>query len=542
MVASTLLPDTAELRLDCLISEPSAVTIVARTCREITPCPDCQQPSRRVHSRYVRTLADLPWNGVTVRLRLHTRRFFCVSSTCRRHVFTERLPGTAGRYARRTARLNEALQVLGRMVGGEPGVRLAQKLGIHTSADTLLRCTRQHRAAMAPTPRVLGVDDWAWKRGSRYGTILVDLERHAVVDLLPDREAGSLKHWLQQHPGVEVISRDRSPVYADGASQGAPQATQVADRWHLLRNVGQALQTMVEREAAHLAPAAEEAQVVSVCTPAPVAAPEPSGLITPVTRPQTRSQQVSAARRSRRHAFYTEAMRLRGEGGTQEEVAQKLSLRTRTLRRWEQAGQFPERGAARPRRTLLSRFLPHLEERRRQGVHNGKVLWRELQQQGYRGSRGTVQRWATCQRRIQPVVQQPQRLPVRVPRPRQAAWWLQCEASALTAEQQAFVSAFAQRCPAVAEAAQLAREFAALWRRRQADQLTNWLDRAEQSGLHSLAASLRREEAAVRAAFALPWSNGQTEAQVHRLKLLKRQTDGRAQFDLLKARLLYRAA
>jgi transposase len=170
------------------------------------------------------------------------------------------------------------------------------------------------------------------------------------------------------------------------------------------------------------------------------------------------------------------------------------------------------------------------------------VLWQELQQQGYRGSRGTVQRWATRQRQIQPVVKQLPPTGMRIPSPRQAAWWLQCEASALTAEQQAFVCSFEQRCPAIAEAAQLAREFADLLRRRQADQLANWLDRAESSALHSLAASLRREEKAVRAAFDLPWSNGQTEGQVHRLKLLKRQTYGRAKFDLLQARVLYRAA
>jgi transposase len=537
MFHSTLLPDADELRLDHLVSEPNAVTIVARTCRETAPCPACQCPSHRVHSRYLRTLTDLPWNGVTVRLRLHTRRFFCSSPICSRRVFTERLPGTAGRYARRTARLNEALQVLGLVVGGKPGARLAQKLGIRTSTDTLLRCTRQHTATILPTPRILGVDDWAWKRGSRYGTILVDLERHAVVDLLPDREAASLQHWLQQHSGVEVISRDRSNAYAEGASQGAPEAAQVADRWHLLRNVGEALQRVVEREAAHLTSASEVAahtQTVPVAAPALIEAPVPHSLTPP--------QQMSEERRSRRQARYSAAMRLRGEGGTQEEVARKLSLSTRTVRRWEQAGQFPERVAAPPRRTLLSRFLPHLEERWRQGVHNGRVLWRELQQQGYRGSRGTVQRWATRQRQIQPIVKQIQPAGIRIPSPRQAAWWLQCEASALTAEQQAFVRSFEQHCPAVAEAAQLAREFADLLRRRQADQLTKWLDRAQNSALRSLAASLRRDERAVRAAFDLPWSNGQTEGQVHRLKLLKRQTYGRAKFDLLQARVLYRAA
>jgi transposase len=542
MSHATLLPDPAEVRLDHLISESNAVTVVVQTAREAVPCPDCQHPSRRVHSHYTRTLADLPWNGIAVRLRLHTRRFFCSSLTCSRRVFTERLPSTAGRYARRTLRLDEALQILGLLVGGEPGARLAQKLGMRTSGDTLLRRTRQHTVAEPPTPRVLGVDDWAWKRGYRYGTVLVDLERHAVIDLLPDREAASLEQWLQQHSGVEVISRDRSNAYAEGASQGAPEAAQVADRWHLLRNVGEALQRVVEREAVHLAPAAEGAarsQTTAVEAPTWIEVPVSSTPL-PVPRPLTRPQQMSEERRKRRQACYSEAMRLRGEGCTQNEIAQKLSLSTRTVRRWEQAGQFPERVVAPPRRTVLNRFLPHLEERWRQGVHNGRVLWRELQQQGYRGSRGTVQRWAT--RQLQPLTAAPRQTPMRIPRPREAAWWLQCEDSALTAEQRAFVRAFEQRCPAVADAAALAREFARLLRQRQAEQLTDWLDRAEGSVLRSLSTSLRRDEQAVRAAFVLPWSNGQTEGQVHRLKLLKRQTYGRAKFDLLKARVLYRAA
>ena len=210
MDTSTLLPDPVELRFDHLLSESHSITMVVEAARPTACCPACQHSSTRVHSRYRRRLADLPWSGVTVRLLLHTRKFFCSSSTCPRRIFTERLPATAAPYARRTVRLQEALQLIGFAVGGQAGARLATKLGLAVSGDTLLRHMHQWRVPDRPTPRVLGVDDWAYKRGQRYGTMLVDLEQRAVVDLLPDRSAESLAAWIQSHPGIEVVSRDRA--------------------------------------------------------------------------------------------------------------------------------------------------------------------------------------------------------------------------------------------------------------------------------------------------------------------------------------------
>ncbi len=237
----TLLPDAASLHLVRLEADEQFMLAVVATTSPEALCPLCQCRSQSIHSRYVRVVADLPWAGWAVRLELHVRRFFCPNKECLRQIFTERLPNVVAPYARRTTRLTDLFTLIGFALGGEAGKRLVDGMGVESNPDTLLRLVREQQESRVPTPRVLGVDDFCFCRRSSYGAILIDLEQRIPIDVLPDREAETFKKWLQAHPGVQIISRDRGGAFADGAKQGAPDAQQVADRWHLLANLSETM-------------------------------------------------------------------------------------------------------------------------------------------------------------------------------------------------------------------------------------------------------------------------------------------------------------
>jgi transposase len=392
MFASPHLPNPAILRCSQVTIAPELIEIQVGSASGSAACPVCGRSSGRIHSRYKRTLFDLPWHGTPVRIDVLARRFFCDTPGCRRKIFAERLPEVAASHARKTKRLVEALCAIGFALGGEPGSRLAHQLGMPTIGDTLLRAIRRSPSPSRSVPHVLGVDDWAWRRGRSYGTILCDLEQHQPVDLLPERSAEVLALWLRQHPGTEVITRDRAGCYAQGATAGAPHATQIADRWHLLHNLRDALKRLADRHHREIREAskavAESRQRAPPRTPPQSIEPEPTRL--------TSEQQQQAARRSLRLERYEQAVNLYRKGVSQRAIGKQLGLNRETVRRYVRAGEFPER-AKRVYSTLADPFSEYIRQRWDQGCHNAAQIARELKQQNFCGSycviRRLVARW-----------------------------------------------------------------------------------------------------------------------------------------------------
>jgi transposase len=534
--------DTPALQ-DVLIAGET-ITLVVQAIAATRPCPGCGKLSARVHSRYTRTLADLPWQGRAVRIELKARRFFCPVIGCPRRTFVERLPQLAAAYARSTARLQDAQRLIGQALGGEPGARLAGPLGLPTSPDTLLRRVRRAPLPQPPAVRVLGVDDWAWKKGQRYGTILCDLERRRPVDLLPERSADSFASWLKAHPGVEIISRDRGDEYIKGANQGAPKAVQVADRWHLLANLREALMRALDRHHAHVLEAAKAVAASQEPEPLPAKTPppEPAEERVPLDHRTARGQQ----RRARRMERYRRVVELSEQGVSLRGIARRMGMHRATVRHWLGVGSFPER-AQRRVTSRTDRFLDHLRRRWDEGCHNAAQLTREIQAMGFGGTavmvRRRVARWRRGERTqgCRPASRQHSPC-LKRPSPRRVSWWLLKEPAEREPEEEALVQALGDRCAELKTSAELAREFAGLVRQRQAEGWDNWMTKVRGPGvareLSGFAEGLKQDEAAVKAALSLEWSNGQVEGRINRLKLLKRQMYGRATFDLLRRRYL----
>jgi transposase len=573
----------AILELQWVQITPQGLRIGLRSVAVGSRCPSCGQESGRVHSYYRRTLADLPAQGRAVQLCIGLRRFFCDRDDCPRQTFAEQVPELMARHCPRTGRLGMQLREIGLAAGGEAGSRLAKKLAMPASADTLLRLIRRTPVPPAPTPRVLGVDDWALARGQEYGTLLCDLETHRPIDLLADRSAEVLAQWLVEHPGVQIISRDRGGEYARGASQGAPQAIQVADRFHLVHNLIQAFEKALGREHALLAQAAQMAALATA--PAAVAAPSP-GPPPPAAAKLNARQQRRAGHTRQWQELFAQVKALRAQGLSLRKIAGQLKLGLHTVCRFVHTDSFPARAGNPPLASPVDAFMPYLQQRWEQGCRNSRQLYRELKDKGFGGSRHMVYRRLAAWRNARdtapqttepaPAAPAPDACPPEVitdpgaslgpaatgprqassgvswrrPSARSVVWMLlhrdskhaSCENSPRSIQRRALVAALHQIWPQLAQNLWLVEEFSQVLRQREPANLEAWMGLIEEPDvvveLKNFARHLRQDWAAVVQAVCQPWSNGQVEGQVNRLKLIKRLMYGRANIDLLKVRVL----
>jgi transposase len=550
-VCGSLLPPHAPLHLDTIAMEDHGLTLdVAVTAPQAT-CPDCTQPSTHVHSHYRRTLTDLPWATMPVALHLRVRRFWCETPSCGRRTFTERVPQVASCYARATARLTAIQTSTGLALGGAAGARHLARQGVSGSRNTLLRRVRGLPTPAAPRPCAVGIDDWAKRKGHTYGTIVVDLDRRCPVDLLEDRTSETVATWLQAHPEVTVVARDRAEAYASGVTQGAPDAVQVADRWHLMKNLREAAEAELRQRPTlpwHLHPAPAEALPTGTPPDPRLVDPAP---IYPGTPAGQRAEAARQARRTQRLAQYEHACRLRQQGLSMARIARQVGVSPRTLCRWFAAGAFPERKRRTGDTSCLDPYTPLLHQHWEAGCHNATHLWRTLRAQGFPGSYRVVYTYVTSLRCGQPVRPSGTERPPAATgstRPpsltaRQLSYLLVRRPEKRTPDEQAHMAQIHQHDPPIAQIAALTEAFAQMVRERTPAALQPWLETVRASAFPDLkrfAAGLQ-SDAAVHAAFESPYSNGQTEGHVTRLKLLKRQMYGRAKLDLLRQRVLHAA-
>jgi transposase len=549
---SGLLPQTPLLHLDAWQMGHTArqLTLRVTSTQALVSCPVCRFPTQRVHSRYARTVADLPWGSWRVVLDLGVRKFFCANGRCPRRIFTERLAPLVAPWARRTQRLAYWLAHIAVALGGTAGARLSRRLGLSISRNTLLRLLRRLPMPEMAPPQVLGVDDWAYRKRQTYGTVLIDLKRRRPLALLPDREAKTFALWLQAHPGVHVITRDRSRAYADGARLGAPTALQVADRFHLLQNLAEALDQVFNAHGQALNAVNAALRQVPLAQPdGTVAVPVP-----PPSSPRT-AQELARQRQVQRRALHQQIWAFHQQGWPAWAIAQQLGIGKNTVYRYRRLTTLPERQRRADRgRSILTPYHAYLLARWNAGHRDTVRLFRELQQRGYAGSYPTVARYAQRLRQAQGQAPRPRR--PRQPLPavvepaarhltaRRATWLVLRRPERLDQDEAGQLAQLQAQHPEVAAAIVLAQDFARLVRERQPDQLDPWLARAAESpcvSLQRFAKGLRDDYDAVKAGLTLPWSNGPVEGHINRLKMLKRQMFGRARFDLLQRRFLLAA-
>ncbi|SEF11113.1 Transposase [Rhizobiales bacterium GAS191] len=508
---SALVPRGFEV--ESAVCDGATIGITIRHMSKASRCPGCGASSERIHSRYRRHLTDLPLAGQQVRLVVVARRFRCNALLCGRRIFTERFDdGVVAPWARRTARLDYLVHHLGLVLGGRPAASFAQRLMLPVSNDTLIRVVRRRGSSAFAPPNVIGIDDWAWRRNQRYGTIICDLEQRRPISLLPDREPATAQAWLAGQPQIAVVARDRGGGYAMAAAKALPHATQVADRWHLMENASQAFLDAVRKSMRQVRAAI--------------------GAVTINPDLLTAAERIQYEGYLRREDTNAAILAQAEKGASIKEIVRRTG-HSRGMVRKVLRGQRSD--VFRVRESSLELHLPWLDVQWAAGHRNGAELWRCLKSLGFRGSLRVVSEWATRRRQSEKVDAGSLR---RIPSARTLARLMTTGRDTLSKSETVTIALIEGGVPLLVEAREVIAAFHAMIRKKVEADLDPWLERARSSLVAAFANGITKDRAAVSAAITSSWSNGQTEGQITKLKLVKRQMYGRAKIDLLQARLV----
>lgn len=512
------------------VVSPDGITLHLRATRKTALCPECLKRSRSVHSCRRRRIQHLPCSGRTLWLIFAIRHWYCRNPSCSRKIFAESLAPFAGPQQQSSALLQNLQHQLGLIAGGEAGRRAAVASGMQTSPDTLLRRVVQAPEQTEHRTRHVGIDEWAWHRGHRYGTLIVNLDTHRPLVLLPCREQRTLAAWFKKYPEIQVVSRDRGGIYALAARDGAPQAVQVADRGHLLKNIGDALERMMYRHMPLIRQVATELSPKKQVTETSLA---------PVSTLRL-PERIKRQRRDKRYQRWAEVDCLHKKGHGIREISRITGLSRVTVRRWILSKAFPEISTKPPRPGLLDPWHEWLERQRINGNHNARQLWRAMVDAGFAGSETTV-RDAVAKWSKQSNV--PAVSPGRLPSASRVSRWLMPWRMIRGEENYAsrFIESMCQKEPQLKMAQQLSLDFYRMLKTKNKSQLNQWFSDVSQSELVDLqrvAAGMEADASAIYEAISSKWSNGVVEGHVHRLKMLKRQMYGRAGFELLRRRVM----
>src|SRR5579864_8675185 len=451
--ASELVP--SGFLVESMTGEADGFVIVIRALAAACRCPQCGTICRRVHSRYERRLADLPAAGRRTRLVLQARRFFCDAQGCERRVFVERFAGAVEPRARRTSRLDDVVHCLAIALGGKPAAALSRRLNVKVSNDTLLRMVRRRGIRDFPAPSIIGIDDWAWKRNHRYGTLICDLERRRTIALLPDREPATAEAWLRRQSQILVVARDRGGGYAVAAQRAVPHATQVADRWHLMENASRAFLDAVRKCMRQIRASIGAAKV------------DPALL--------TFAEKLQYEGYLRREETNAAILAHSQQGIAIKEIVRRTGY-SRGLIRKILRGQRSD--VFRTRQSSLEPSLPWLDAQWAAGCRNGSALWRALRQQGFRGCLGVVSEWSARRKKAERA--DPGAL-ARTPSARTIARLLTAGRDRLSKAETLMVAAIESGVALLVEAREIIAEFQSIIRRKALADLEAWIGRAKGS-------------------------------------------------------------